>query len=263
MSFSYAQKRNIINTLGNDDKWTGIPETKETEPGYSGRFPHRIEFNDRSLQRFAKLVLAKDIGLEPDLKAITTYDQQAMMLQLYQRTTQINNNGHQEKRRPYSDSTDFDGADIATPKKFYMELTHDGFAIMLSTEDRALVREHKPLLDFAKSSKATPIQAAALNTLDEASVIKLIEAGETIDGLETKWQVYIFQADAHTNIVNDAREILTAKLGLEQSSTAFCFNENSALIAVKYGEVESATIAMDRNKQVEMATIKAPSSTLN
>jgi len=254
MSFSYAQKRELINILSDEDNWK-----QSLEDNRESRFPHRIEIDRRDIQRFTKLVLAKDIGLEPDIKIIKTAMQESFW-QLLERTKNPINNNDLNKEL---DSTDFDGGEIDTPKNFFMQLTDNGFAVMLSHDDYNLVREHRKLLEHATSSNARPIDLTSQKTIDETDLQLFIDAGNSIDGIQSEWLVSVFFSSNNNHIVHKAKQLLTTALNARQSSTAFCFNENTGLIAIRSESLQSLENSRKTKISIDMATMEAPSSQLN
>jgi hypothetical protein len=177
------------------------------------RLMHSISFNssatglkemsDQALLDATKLVLSRDLGLQPDLRAFNEIDPEllaAFIARAKQTQKQLDwineemalldpeiyvknlinsfdggkSSDYKIKitakdiealQKKWTDSTDFTGHFIATPWQFFIEKTDDGYELLVSLDNRELICSHGKIIGNVMGAGDKPVQTVSTNSL--------------------------------------------------------------------------------------------------
>ncbi|HEY8963792.1 MAG TPA: hypothetical protein VIN59_04935 [Alphaproteobacteria bacterium] len=173
MTVTFQQKQDLIDLLSTPSRWRnvfdmeffdnalhqrhyGTPLTDKKGNAVGSRF-NAFDITDDAADALSmtrdqmvdavKLLLARDFGIEPDLRAVNArhYENTAYLMRDAMKYGQLGN--LDSVLIPWDDVTEFEGAYIATPNRFTVELKEKGVDVRLSAND------HEGVLSVGKAAK--------------------------------------------------------------------------------------------------------------
>lgn len=255
-----------------------------------GRFFQCISFSNAQAKEWdlhplamlhnAKLIVAKDMDVEPHLRAINELDgekAQAMLME-FLRTEYDKDWKGPEAWRPkikkelgdltaaekkWLDTTDFTGNIIDLPQRFFISTTDDGFNLTTSSDTKHAIWTHGDVLQQVKDTSITPVQTVSLKTTMQ-SLLHIIGRGETMyDHLNREWNVIVLQSPNTKEIIKSTKDCMRGSMGLTNHDyAALNFGENRCLLAMESQTLERITLACHASHTM-LALISAKSTDAN
>lgn len=212
-----------------------------------GRFLHGIPFTSDifldlggNIPTSVKLIVAKDFGVEPDLRALNSLHYGAAA----QDILFLENWGPQGLAQKnvipsslevaWTDSTEFTGYRIALPNNFALRKTEQGFTLLTTLDGRERIFAHSAVLQSATvklnsvvdtvNSKTPPHQL--LETLSDSDLFSDHRGGE--------WNGFIFESKHSAEIAAQIRAVMTDNLHISGQDCAIInFDEGRCLLAIR------------------------------
>lgn len=226
-----------------------------------GRFFQRISFSNTHAKEWdlhplamlhnAKLIVAKDMDVEPHLRAINELDEQkaqAMLMEFLR--TEYDKDWNDPKQlqtaidkgyesltpteKIWLDTTDFKGSIIDLPQRFCISSTGDGFDLTTSSDTKHAIWTHGDVLQQVKEASITPVQTVNLKTTIQ-SLLHMMGRGETMrDHLSREWNVVVLQSPHTKEIIKSTKDCMRDQMGLTNHDyAALNFGENKCLLAME------------------------------
>lgn len=247
---------------------------------HSGAFPHVISFGSdtprswgidvRDTQSATKLILARDMGLEPRLEAFNALDEDKarayldyLMVEeedmtwkgprqwrprLIKSPTRA---GVQALQKPWKDSTEFEGYFIATPKNFRIQKSEDGFDVRASVEYREWIWTHGAILNTVMENQTAPL--AILGKLDQpATFLHALEQGSRTENHRgDAWHYVVFknkEAAAYAEVI---RTNLMDNMGLTAGNfLSMAYDQEHMVLAMDAKTLGKLRLAYDSTKEL-------------
>ncbi len=248
------------------------------QQNHPGQFFHKISFNDSTFKEwdihpayammFAKLVVAKDLNIEPNLKAFNELDEEkaAALLMKYledeydedwdgpeawrpkKKKEKI---GIEKAEKPWRDTTEFKGHNTAIPKKFFIRKTDEGYDLTTSSDSKHSILAQGALLQQARQNNIIAIQTVNENTATQ-NVLHILNQGHTTeDHLGREWKFVVLQSNAAHKIVESMNDVSHNTLGVTPNNyAAINFSDNESLIAMEAQTLEDVTNAFNASLEI-------------
>ena len=247
-------------------------------PNHPGRFFHNISFNDDTFKEwdihpayammFAKLVIAKDLNIEPGLQAQNEIDERkaAILLAQYLKerlddmdmpeawkaNTPIEmsdlsgkaKNAMKDAEKPWDDTTEFGGYDAALPSRFFIQKTSDGYDLRTSSDAKHSIWAQGELLRKARESDILTVQTVNEKSAMQ-SVLHMLEHGnKTEDHLDRNWKFIVLDSPAAQKVVKHMNDVAQNAFGIESHDyAAINFGDRHSLIAMEAETLERVTMS--------------------
>ncbi len=256
------------------------------QPSHPGRFFHQIPLNDDQVTEweihpayaltFAKLVIAKDLNIEPNLYATNEIDEDkaAILLQEYLRTKYDEDWDGPEAWRPikqdkekvpdvmklaekeWSDSTEFEGYSIALPTRFFVQKTDAGYDIRTSSDAKHSIWTQGQLMNIALNNKINAVQTVSDKTSINSVLHVLGHAENTTDHLDRDWNFAVLQTGAAKKVVQLMNGVAQDNFGLDAwNYAAITIDDETCMIAMESETLEGVKAANQASHEI-MAMIK-------
>lgn len=255
----------------------GSPDSDKDSTLHAGRFFHVVTFDLETAARWgltpygilngAKLIVSKDLSIEPDLKTFNELDPEKaaeylayLLLDEWDESFQgpwqwrprvakkVENIERLQKK--WTDSTEFSGYSVGLPTQFFIETFESGFKLATSLDHREAILAQTALLSEASDS-AQPVQTVSAY-LSPRTLLHLLDKGSRIsDHRGRDWMCVIINAKDTAEIARSAREVGRANFGLTPYHfSAVNYEEQSCLIAMDTEALES--VKKSYNATVEL-----------
>ena len=245
---------------------------------HPGRFFHKISLTEGTFKEwdihpayammFAKLVIAKDLNIEPNLHAFNELDEDkaAKLLMEYLqdkydetwdgpeawrpkvKKTHI---GITDAEKPWDDTTDFGGYHADVPSRFFIQKTDDGYDLTTSSDAKHSIWSQGELLRQARSSDILSIQTVSAQTAAE-NVLHMLSKGNTVeDHLGREWQFVVLDSPASQKVVTNMNDVAHNALGVDSHDyAAINFGDSQSLLAMETETLERVTVAYKASTEV-------------
>ena len=235
---------------------------------HPGRFFHKISLTEGTFKEwdihpayammFAKLVIAKDLNIEPGLHAQNEIDEQkaAFLLAQYlkERLDDMDmpetwkgnqpismtdlggkaKNAISAAEKPWDDTTEFGGYDAALPNRFFITKTDDGYDLTTSSDAKHSIWSQGELLRQARGSNILSIQTVNANTAAE-NVLHMLNKGNTVEvHLGREWQFVVLDSPAAQKVVTNMNDVAHNAFGIDSHDyAAINFDDTRSLLAIE------------------------------
>lgn len=226
----------------------------------AGRFFHAIQFNDAAaaawgirpvdLVNATKLVIARDMDIEPELRAFNALDEARAAQHLLYTMTEEKDYSWQGPaqwrpmkkkelgdisplQKAWTDATDFEGYYTGLPRQFSLRKTDDGFELLTMLDHRETIWIHSNLLKKAVSGEIKPVRVLK-REVTPRSLLNMLEHGEAIsDHRGRAWRFAVYETPEAAKAAFLAREIFRQNFGLTgYHCGAISFREDACLLAM-------------------------------
>lgn len=254
------------------------PTSPIKEAFHLGQFFHVISFNlasadkwgmsPRSLLDGAKLVVSKDLGLEPNLRTINEIDpDQARAYIEYLLTEEYDDSfeGPIQWRpikpkklkdlsvfaKAWDDTTQFSGYFIDTPRRFFVQKAEDGFDLATSLDHRERIWSHGQVFKSAASAHTTPIQMITTKTPPH-TLLHMLERGNTTrDHRGREWTYIIFETKDAAKITELTRGMIRDNFHLSGDYVSTInFDDGLCILAIDCDALTQTKLALDATRQM-------------
>lgn len=252
---------------------------------HPGRFFHKISLTEDTFKEwdihpayammFAKLVVAKDLNIEPGLEAQNEIDEKkaAFLLAQYlkERLDDMDmpeawkanapiemsdlsgkaKNAMKDAEKPWDDTTEFGGFDAALPNRFFITKTDAGYDLTTSSDAKHSIWSQGELLRQARESNILSIQTVNTQTAAE-SVLHMLSQGNTVeDHLDREWQFVVLESPAAQKIVANMNDIAHNAFGVDSHDyAAINFDNTRSLIAMESNILEHVMVQYAASRSV-------------
>lgn len=293
MSITFEQKTRILTQVADPGLWKSRlnmawlmsdrrakSEDSSDKPLESTKLIQRMSFDLTGWEGVplykvvngVKLTLAKDLGIEPELKAYNEIDKDQWIAALRQIIAEADEYkydlpGHKWKgdkpakgmtdfEKAWLDSTEFGGLAVGLPRRFFIERTPQGFDIATSLDFREWIIAHGTVVGQVMSKGAKTI-AAPQDTLPPDALLQTLDNGHTMrDHNGQEWNVAVLEHVKPYRVqARYAREAMTQNFALEGYDYAvIAIDEGLTLVAMR-SDVLLQTIRSYRASQRLMDAI--------
>lgn len=265
-----GSKTAFFDDLGHKVSYPAPQDTIKREM-QAGRFFQRISFSNAAAKEWnlhplamlhnAKLIVAKDLDVEPHLRAINELDAEkahVMLMEFLRREYDKNWTGPESWRpkikkelgdltqaeKIWLDTTDFTGSIIDLPQRFFISATEDGFDLTTTSDTKHAILTHGDVLQQARDLFSSPVQTVAPKT-DMQSLLYIMGRGENMhDHLGREWNAIVLQSPHAKEIIKCAKDCMRGSMGLTNYDyAALNFGEGRCLLAMESQTLERITRA--------------------
>lgn len=243
-----------------------------------GRYFHVVEFDLDSAENWGlspvsaligtKLIVSKDLSIEPDIRTFNDLDpQKAQEYLAYllrdewdetysgpwqwrpKKEKQVGDISHLHKH--WVDTTEYEGHFVGLPKQFYVRKTAKGFALATSLDNREAIWSQTAILNQTIDGAAKPVQLVRPN-LSPRTLLHVLNHGETIeDHRGREWKCAVVETDNTATIANEARTLSRENFGLTACHfSAVNYDRNTCFLAMDAQAHERLTLAYDATVEV-------------
>lgn len=219
----------------------GAPELKYEERRHPGRLFHAVDFTVGDAAAFglephdlmvgAKLVIAKDLGIEPEIRAFNALDPEkalAFTLDLMTDKWDPDWKGPWQWRpklkpkvgdisplqKAWHDSTEFEGHFVAVPTRFTIEKTDDGYSFRTCLDDREAIRAQARVAHEASEGGIPTVDTLAARTAPEKLLHFLRHGAAVRDHRNREWSCVLAHAQKAAILAEEARAAMRSHFGL-------------------------------------------------
>ncbi len=234
-----------------------------------GKFFHQASIDETTFQEwginpafaliYSKLVIAKDLNVEPDLYAFNELDEEkaAQLLAAFleeepdetwegpeqwrplKKKTSI---GIAAAEKPWKDTTEFSGYNTAIPKRFFIEKTDNGFNLSTSSDTKNSIFSQGNILKTAQNSDIFKVETINKNTTPQTVLHFLNQAHTMTDHLNEKWSFVVLKSMAAKDVTIAARDTIQNAFGLDYNDyAALNYSDNLSLLAMKTSILKDVT----------------------
>ncbi len=249
-----------------------------SQQSHPGQFFHKVSFDDSTFKEwdihpayammFAKLVIAKDLNIEPNLHAFNELDEDkaaALLMeyledeydeewdgpQAWRPKKKKEKIGIEKAEKPWSDTTEFKGYHAGIPSKFFIQKTDDGYDLTTSSDSKHSILAQGALLQQARKNNILSIQSVNENTATQSVLHMLNHGHKTEDHLGREWNFVVLQSSAARKIVESMNHVAHNTLGIDSNDyAAINFSDNESLIAMEIETLEHVTTAYRASLEV-------------
>tara|TARA_R110001592_G_scaffold20926_9_gene84638 strand:+ start:23368 stop:24831 length:1464 start_codon:yes stop_codon:yes gene_type:complete len=249
-----------------------------TPESHPGRFFHKISLTENAMKEwdihpayammFAKLVIAKDLNIEPSLDAFNELDEDMAQKLLfkyledkYDETwdgpeawrpkVEKKNIGITEAEKPWNDTTEFGGYYTAIPNRFFIQKVDDGYDLTTSSDAKHSIWSQGELLRQARSEQVTSIQTINDRTATSSVLHMLNNGNTTTDHLGRDWKFVVLQSAASQKVVTNMNDVAHNALGITSHDyAAINFDDTHSLLAIEAETLERVTISHSASTEV-------------
>jgi len=254
------------------------PEFMGDEPKAPGRFFHEISLTEAvagtigmdagSLMHATKLVIARDIGVEPELPAFNVFDPDkllAMALDFMTDKYDPDWKGPWQWRpkikpsvgdvsklqKAWADSTEFEGHHIAVPKRFYVERRDDGYAVRTSLDDREAIWAQGNVFLDAVTGTTPHVETFSSRTTPDGLLHMLSHGQMAHDHRGREWSYILVHAHETAQLAEKTRTTMRDHFGLTAYNFAtlnfengLCMMAMDAAVLERISAASRATVEM-------------------
>lgn len=255
------------------------PLEKPKTPLQVSQYFHAISLNSETAQSFnlpvynlldaAKLVLSRDLNIDPDLKAINVLDENAMenagteflkdrwdagWQGPWQWRPKLKNKlpELEKLQKTWNDSTQFEsGGSIAASQAFVMQREDDGFKLRTSLNSREAIWVQGTVARMAIYN-ATPVTAIH-DRAGPQTLLHLMRAGKTVrDHRGGEWKAALIHHKYAFIVANNMRKSAREQFALQGGEyVALHHAQGEAVIAIRIEDLESAAEKLAASRGVE------------
>ncbi len=258
------------------------PDTQAFErANHPGRFFHKVSFTEDTFHEwdvhpayammFAKLVIAKDLNIEPNISAQNELDDEkamALLLNYLKDKYDEDWDGPEawrpkieekpldilaEGQKEWGDTTEFGGHDVDIPTRFFIAKTDDGYSMTTSSDAKHSILTQGELLNQARGQNILTIQTVNERTASH-SLLHMMNKGQTAtDHLDRDWRFVVLESAAASKIITNMNAIAQDSYRIDSHDyAAINFDENLSLLAIEAQTLETLTQA----QQASLAVMK-------
>ncbi len=227
-----------------------------------GRFFHQVSLDKAAFEEwdihpafaliYSKLVVAKDLNIEPNLYAFNELDEDkaAEILAEYLKVEYDDTWEGPEQWRPkikkegptdfsaaekeWKDTTEFSGYSTGIPKRFFIEKTDDGFNLATASDTKNSIYSQGDILKTARNSDIFKIETINNNTTPQTILHFLGQAQTMTDHLDEEWSFIVLKSAAAKDVTIAAKDTMQNAFGLDYSSyAALNYGDDLSLLAMK------------------------------
>lgn len=260
-----------------DDRGTKIslppPKDAKAATMHMGRFFHVVSFDldtaaswgmtPYGLLNGAKLIVSKDLSIEPDLRTFNDLDPQRAAEYLdyllrddYDTTfkgpwqwrpkidKKVGDIAHLQKK--WTDVTEFSGYFIATPQQFHVETTDSGFNIGTSLDHRETIWAQAAVLKAASSGHIVPVETVS-SRFAPRTLMHLLQNSQALpDHRGRSWNYVVIHAKETADIAKEARKIGRENFSLTgYHFAALNYDDQTCLVAMDTEVLEKLSRSYD------------------
>ena len=171
-----------------------------------GRFFHAVSLSDELGRQWEighpdfinafKIIVAKEMGIQPTLNAKNAFNENALMA-LYQKRIEsgspnvLRDADYNTLMKPWRDVTEFEGHDVATAYEFCVQKVKDGFQACFSAEHKHRIQSHASIVVQALENALPVSKIPEIITAD--SLESVVSSGTSLcDPHKSQWMTVIF-----------------------------------------------------------------------
>jgi hypothetical protein len=269
MTVTFEQKQALIDLLATPSGWrsvfdndffdnalhqrhhgTPLHDKKKGDQSVGGRFrafavtdamAEKLGLMTMQMLDAIKLILARDFGIEPNLKAGNARHYDKTMYFMYN-AIQSGNMGNLELTLiPWDDVTEFEGNYTATPEHFTVQLQDTGFDVRLTAYDREGVVSGGMAARAALGSSIPPVELPG-SDIELTRLFHILSKGTSVRGPDDKELVYnTIHVRNAPRLANSVRDRLMQHYHLKGYECAvFAIDRNLCLMVTNPGTLEKA-----------------------
>ncbi|PCJ99827.1 MAG: hypothetical protein COA45_03145 [Zetaproteobacteria bacterium] len=234
----------------------------------AGRFLHKISIDRSETKKwalppenaiiFAKLIVAKDLNIEPNLQCLNELDEEkaGTILAEFLKEEYVDDWDGPEQWRPkkegikksadlskaekkWDDTTEFTGYTAHLPTAFAIHHTNTGFDILTSSDNKDAIWTHGDILNTAQTEGVHPIQTINEKTAAHSLLHMLSRGHTTTNHIGQDWNFIVLESPAAKTITQHTNTIAQNNFGLTSNDyVALNYNENTCLIAMEKETLE-------------------------
>ncbi len=182
-----------------------------------------------------KLVISKEIGLEPALRAVNEIDEEKALAHLKDYMTEEYDQNWKgpwqwrprvvkerenlaEFEKPFVDITEFNGAYVATPRQFFVQAAEGGFEVLTSLDSREWIWSHGHVLKTALQD-GDYLKTVISEKPDAAMILRMLHGRGKVanDHRGEEWRYVIIDNPKSPRIAANLREAMKTNLDLPGS----------------------------------------------
>lgn len=189
-----------------------------------------------------KLVIARDFAVEPGLRALNTLMHASL-------NTSWNSEDCDFIEEPWTDSTEFTGAEVAVPFNYRVETTKDGVDVYMGGERRRWLMANAQLAQRAFTMAAAPWRAN--RNLCPEDILAGIKSGEHVtENNGAPWRLGVYQTDYAPVMAHIVRCFLSERMNMSGSDyLAVNHAQDMFILGVNEEKLESASAAQQITEQ--------------
>lgn len=244
--FANGSKSIFFENLGHRIDMTAHGRARKSQKA-NGRFFHSISINEDNIREwdippayammFAKLVLAHDLNLEPDIKTLNTLDEEQavrILLNHLKNPAQANDKQTGIVERNWSDTTEFEGYRVDIAQKFSISRTDHGYDFATTSTQKHAIIAHGGLLIQAERPDIFAVQAVNTRTTAK-TILHMIKNGyDTKDHLGQQWKFIVLDSPAALKVVTAMKEAAKNEFDLRADRfAAITFDQTKSLLAIE------------------------------
>lgn len=226
-----------------------------------------LELSQLALLLSTKLIVARDLDIEPDLEAINELDPEKMkahflnsltdeyidpdtMPQQWRRMKPKKAIPITELQKDWRDTVQFSGHVIDTPKQFFVNATEEGFELAFSLEHKERILSLGKVWEKAQKQQILPAIVKPETPL--RTLLAMLNNARTVENHRgDKWRFVLGRANDATLISGQTRNMARRFLGLTGDHvSAIGFNEKLCFLTMKETILEQTKQALDATHQV-------------
>ncbi|MFP4098509.1 MAG: hypothetical protein ACLFU1_06955 [Alphaproteobacteria bacterium] len=215
-----------------------------------GQFFHQISLNHTTLKEwqidpayaliYAKLVVARDFGIEPELRALNELDEEKAVTILTQHLQKGPEQDHEQigitdAEKPWTDTTEFTGYHTALPKRFVIKTREGGFDLATTSAAKHSIVAQGGILSAAQDTRDVyRIRTIQRNTVPR-TILHFLDKGRTIsDHLGEEWNFVVLQSAAAKHAIQSAKETARNIFALDyRDFAAINYAPDLSVLAIK------------------------------
>lgn len=242
------------------------PTAKIEKKSTAGRYFHTIKFNRASSLPHLKLVLARDLCLQPDLRAVNVDDPEKGHLWIQA----ILNNAFEEEDRnewqseltewdkmeahdrlfpksiekDWHDTTEFEGFATDLSKQFCVALTDTDFEISTSLDNREAIWSQGAVYSISLAKRKNII-ARTMDDVQTDNIVSLLQNGADFEDHRSRlWKYALIENPEAPILTNHMRKALRGNFGLSAHDCAvMTVDKNLCLIAMSHDSLAYIALA--------------------
>lgn len=230
----------------------------------NGRFFHRISINDENIRQwdippayammFAKLVLARDLNIEPSITALNALDEEKAVGILLSHLKNPHKDacpqdaGITSAEKSWSDTTEFEGYRVDTARKFSITRTDNGYDFATTSTQKHAILSQGALLITAERQDILTIQAVNARTTTKTILHMLTNGNDARDHLKQNWKFVVLDSPAALKVVAAMKDTATNELHLRADHfAAITFDHTKSLLAIEENALTEVISALEES----------------
>lgn len=192
-----------------------------------------------------KMVIARDLGLENDLEARNIPEQVVYTLETHVPGTDIRHLRPFERARflekPWRDTVEFEGHDVAQPLTFFVEKDHDGFNLITSLDQREAIWSQGSVLRAALSGATPPVRTLTAKAQAHHVLQLLAHGATTRDERAREWNYVIIETPGALDVAAKIRSAMRQEFGLTaRHCSVMTFEKGLCVLAMASRVIDAA-----------------------